>query len=468
MNFKNFKFRTLWPVLGLVLWALWMDSLSAQPLTDLIGGNNGAAASTPPDKTISADYSQQNDAKMEKRLQRIFSELDDLKNIKVTVNNGVVTLQGEVTSVKAEDKALQFAGQLENVVEVQNKIVVNQKLSLRLRHSLEKMLSISIELIASLPLFTVAVVIVIAFWLLGKWLSGKQELYRRFTDNYFIANILSVITYLALIVLGVIMALTLLDATALIGTFMGAAGIFGLALGFAVKDTVENFITSLLLSIRNPFEVKDFVNIDGHEGTVARLTSRATILISPDNNHIRIPNAVVFKSVIVNYSRQPERRFQFDVVVDTGQNLLTVQSLALKSVLEVSGILPDPKPMVVIQEWSNVNVSLRVYAWVNQQTHSLLKVRSEAIRLLKETLDKAGIAAPKPVYNLKLLDQDMPPPKAVDKPPAVEKSASSDIHAHTEHVKDVRADDTVETQINKENAAGDSENLLTKGAPKEG
>ncbi|MEZ5537828.1 MAG: mechanosensitive ion channel [Thiolinea sp.] len=73
---------------------------------------------------------------------------------------------------------------------------------------------------------------------------------------------------------------------------------------------MENYIASILLSLRNPFQVNDFVSIDGHDGNVLRLTSRATILISPDGNHIRIPNATVFKAVITNFTRHPERRFQ--------------------------------------------------------------------------------------------------------------------------------------------------------------
>ena len=94
-----------------------------------------------------------------------------------------------------------------------------------------------------------------------------------------------------------------------------------------VKDTVENYIASILLSLRNPFEFNDFVDIGGNLGNVARLTTRATILISPDGNHIRIPNAMVFKAVIMNYTRNPQRRFQFDIGVDSAQDLKVAQHM---------------------------------------------------------------------------------------------------------------------------------------------
>ena len=105
------------------------------------------------------------------------------------------------------------------------------------------------------------------------------------------------------------------------------------------RDTVENYIASILLSLRNPFEVNDLVNIDGNEGNVVRLTTRATILISPDGNHIRIPNSTVFKAVIVNFTRNAERRFQFDVGIDTQQDLLEAQALALQALSSIEGVL---------------------------------------------------------------------------------------------------------------------------------
>ena len=85
----------------------------------------------------------------------------------------------------------------------------------------------------------------------------------------------------------------------------------GLAVGFALRDLVENYIASLMLSLRQPFAPNDQVLIEGFEGRVVRLTSRATILMTLDGNHVRIPNAVVFKGTIVNLSHNPERRLRF-------------------------------------------------------------------------------------------------------------------------------------------------------------
>ena len=108
------------------------------------------------------------------------------------------------------------------------------------------------------------------------------------------------------VIAALVIALDILNATALLLTILGAARIIRLALGFAVRDTVENFIASVMLSIRQPFRLNDTVEINGDQGKVIRLTSRATILLSLDGNHIRIPNATVFKSHIINYSQNAE------------------------------------------------------------------------------------------------------------------------------------------------------------------
>ena len=107
------------------------------------------------------------------------------------------------------------------------------------------------------------------------------------------------------ILFGIVIGLNMLGAGALLGAVLGGAGVVGLALGFAMKDTIENYVSSLMLSLRQPFRANDKVKIDDYEGRVLRLTTRATILLTPEGNHLRLSNSTVFKAVIVNYTAQP-------------------------------------------------------------------------------------------------------------------------------------------------------------------
>lgn len=469
-----------------LLFALSATTLvNADQLTELLTGSD-TEKPVANDKVITTDNSQQDDRDIRQRLRDIFAELDALKPIQIAVNKGVITLTGEIDSNATATKAIQFARQVEGVVEVKNELTINRSLSTRLANTWDKLWLLTKETSANLPLLLIALLILALFWWLGSWLSDKRSVYLRVSPNYFIANLIGQIIHLLFIVLGIVLALILLDATALIGTILGAAGIVGLAVGFAVRDTVENYIASILLSLRNPFEVNDYVSINGNDGNVLRLTSRATVLFSPDGNHIRIPNAVVYKAIITNYTRHPERRFQFDVGVDTEQDLLAAQALAINVLKKTTGVLADPKPLVVIEQLGDSNVLLRIYAWVNQEQYGFQKVRSETIRAIKKAFDEAGIVMPEPIYNLRMLQtaikatdtvtdrpgttdtaQPTPDKQAVIVP--TQKSIITPEVQDTRDAQDVTPDRTVENKVKAEQAqsSAEDENLLNADFPKE-
>ncbi len=439
----------------------------ADPLAELLtGGNQSPESAT--DRVISSASSKADDARISRRLQTIYSEVEQLRGVSASVKGGVVVLQGEVDSGATERKAVQFARQIEGVVEVQNNLTVNRDLGRRLSSTWVKIAGLGEQLLVGLPLFAIALSVFLLFWFIGRWLAARQAVFRRVTPNYFIAKLLGQLAQLVSIIMGLVLALVLLDATALIGTILGAAGIIGLAVGFAVRDTVENYIASILLSIRNPFEVNDTVDIDGHLGNVVKLTSRATILLSPDGNDIRIPNARVFKAVIVNLTRRPERRFEFDVGVDPGQDLAAAQALVLSTFANVTGVLKDPKPLAIVQSLGDSNVVLRCFGWVDQQSASFPKVRSEAIRSVKHAFDQAGIVMPEPVYQVRLsssgigaLDAPFPAPRGESTKPV--RPAPTPTQTTT---GDVSPDRTIEQKVTEEDSGG-GDNLLTPGQEKE-
>ncbi|WP_242482690.1 mechanosensitive ion channel family protein [Thiocystis violacea] len=287
------EYRTL--VAGLVSgWLLIAASPRADELTDLLTGKQEEAAAAG-EQVISAGTSEKDDTKIRKRLQAIYAEIQGLKGVAVRVSGGIVFLSGEVESAATETMALEFARKVEGVVKVENTISVNRELQPRLQAMWAKIVRLAQQVLVGLPLFLLALAVLALFWITGRWLAARQGLFQRIAPNSFIAHLLGQLTQWSFVIAGLVMALGLLDATALLGTILGAAGIIGLAVGFAVRDTVENYIASILLSLRNPFQVSDLVDIGGHQGHVVKLTSRATILLSPDGNHIRIPNATVFK-----------------------------------------------------------------------------------------------------------------------------------------------------------------------------
>lgn len=460
-----------WCLLVLVLVVSAPLLAQGDPLTELLKGNSGKAELESP-RVIDTDASAADDEKIRLRLSNIFSELDDLGQVNVAVSNSVVTLTGETETIKGVSRAAALAMQVGGVVDVQNHVTVVTDVGRRVDTTLSQLKANLKSFVATLPMLAIAIVIVLVAWFLGRLLARRQSLVRRIAPNLFIADLLSKLGWIAITMVGVIVALSLLDATSIIGTVLGAAGIVGLAVGFAVKDTVENYISSILLSLRNPFLVRDSVAIGDIEGSVARLTSRATVLISVDGNHIRIPNSTVFKAVIVNYTRNPQRRFEFSVGVGNDVMLATAQQLALDTLKHVPGVLDSPAGLAVIHELGDSSVTLITRAWIDQRSHDIIKVRSEAIRQVKEAFDDAGIAMPEPAYRVVMSSETL---DAVEGRAAINQAqrkvekldAGPSKHEADAAVQDTKTDKSVEAPLNEEIHNDDDENLLTGSAPHE-
>ncbi|MFB2532491.1 mechanosensitive ion channel domain-containing protein [Paracoccus sp. p3-h83] len=345
----------------------------------------------PPEGTISiSEDPAAIDARIRARIDEILDQIGGYDQVGVAVESGIVTLTGEALDGAAVERLDRLTTRVEGVVEVQNKVRETTDLSERLNPVWERFQDRMWSLLARLPLLAVAALVGGLVWFGLNWVARRHQPWARLAPNPFIAEILRAVLRLVAVIAGVVVALDILGATALLGTFLGAAGIVGIALGFAVRDSVENFIASIMLSLRQPFRPNDLVEIAGDTGRVIRLTSRATSLLSPDGNHIRIPNATVFKARIVNYTRNAERRFQFDLTIDAGCDLAAAREVGLDKLKRLDFVLEQPAPGAVLHDIADGAAVLRFTGWVDQHSANFQMARGEAIRLVRHALLKAG------------------------------------------------------------------------------
>lgn len=258
------------------------------------------------------------------------------------------------------------------------------------------------RLAAAAPLFLIALAVIVLAWLVGTWLSRRRMLDRVGARNPFLREFARTTVRWGVTVIGVLVALEILDATAMVGAILGTAGVLGVALGFAFKDILENYLAGVLMSLRQPFSPRDHVVIDGNEGIVVALTSRATILMTLDGNHLRLPNALVFRSVALNYTRNPSRRFDFEVGIGVDEDLAHAQLVGIEALRTVPGVIDQPPPRALVVSMGDSSVIVRFHGWVDQRSHEYLLVRSEAIRLVKEALDTERVDLPEPIYRVHL------------------------------------------------------------------
>ncbi|MFN3231693.1 MAG: mechanosensitive ion channel family protein [Alphaproteobacteria bacterium] len=457
--------RCVCAIVALVLVAtvVWSADSNAQ-LPDL-GGFSSGEESTLPDAPIVTDQSDKTDAAIRERLLDIYANLDGLEDVSVSVDAGIVSLSGSVLEPDAAARAEAFATRTEGVIAVKNSILVDQSVSLRVGQALDKIREFGVAAVGMLPLLVVAIVVVFVFWLLGKFVASRQRPWERMSSNAFIRRLVRQVVVAVFLFAGLLLALDILNATAFLGTILGAAGIIGLAVGFAVRDTIENFVASILLSLRQPFAPNDHVIVDGNEGRVVRLTSRATTLLTFSGNHVRIPNAQVFKAVITNYTSHPHRRFEFEVGVDVDDDPNVAQAIALQVLQGMESVVAKPDPVTRIKKLGDSNVVLWIAGWMDQREHDFSKVRSEALRLVKAAFEDAQITMPEPIYNVRVETVEKVPVRS--SPSASPQQLDTAAAEASQEEGDTSRDDDIERKVDEERALGGDDDLLDDNAPRE-
>lgn len=432
-------------ILATALLAAGSPIAAAQRAPASAPSKNSAGASPAPITLASPD------AALAERLRGIYANVDGLQDVTVEVRSSVVRLGGAVLTGDDARRAESIASRLAGVVEVDNRIAAETRVRQRIAPLAERVRGWGRQAVAYLPLVAVALLVLLGFRLLGRLLTRVLRPFRRRAPNLFVEELLGQAIRLAFTLAGLVAAMSILGLTALLTTVLGAAGVLGLAVGVAVRDTIENYIASILLSLRQPFAPGDHVLLAGFEGRIALLNSRATVLVTLDGNEVRIPNATVYKTIITNFAHLPERRFEFEVGIGSDEDAGEALKLATATLGQVTGVLQEPAPLVLVDKLGDYSTILKLYGWVDQSQADFAKVRSAAIRRVKAAYDEAGVAMPPPVQEVRLSRQAAPERDA----PTVEADAV-----------DTRPDSTIQRKAEAVRA-GSGRDLLDSAAPRE-
>ena len=345
---------------------------------------------------------EQSDAKIAATVTARLLRHPRLQQVSVEVASGSVTLGGEVLADADRELATTLAKSVEGVGDVRNEIGISANLQQRMQAALEQLKLKLFRLLGALPLLVVALAIlwlaVMAGRLLGRrpmgWLKRRQR-------NPYLEGLVRRLVQTIVVLLGLVLALNLLGASALVGAVLGSAGVVGLVVGFAFRDIAENYMAGVLLSLRRPFAPDDHVMVDKYEGKVIALTSRSTLLMTLDGNQLSLPNALVFKSVVLNYSANPRRRFDFALPVDPAESLHAASGLGMDAIARIDGVLRDPAPSWAVDGYNAKGLDLRFFGWIDQRRNDLGKTRSEAIRAVRAAFARADVHGPELVRYLR-------------------------------------------------------------------
>lgn len=181
-------------------------------------------------------------------------------------------------------------------------------------------------------------------------------------------------------------------------SFVALLGAAGLAIGFALQGTLGNFAGGVLILLLKPFKIGDFIEAQGFSGSVKEIQIFCTIMNTPDNKHIILPNGPLAGGSIVNYSTESTRRVDFVFGIGYDDDLKKAKNLLQKIVTSDSRILKDPEPMVVVSELADSSVNFTVRTWVNSGDY--WPVHFDTIEKVKLEFDANGISIPFPQTDI--------------------------------------------------------------------
>jgi len=200
--------------------------------------------------------------------------------------------------------------------------------------------------------------------------------------------------------------LLILSVASMIGiqttSFMAIIGTAGLAIGLALQGSLANFAGGVLIIILKPFKIGDFIDANGHLGTVNRIDIFNTTINTPDNKLIVIPNGALSNAPITNYSAQEIRRVEIKIGISYKSDIKLARKIIIDSLNKDERILKDPEPKVLLTELADSSLNLSVRAWVN--TDNFWPVYWDNIENIKEELDKGGVEIPFPQRDVHIFN----------------------------------------------------------------
>jgi len=266
--------------------------------------------------------------------------------------------------------------------------------------------AVGTKIVDYVTLYGVKLLMALLIFIVGKWVAKKVQQYtqkillaRKVDETVvkFAGNIL----YIALFAMVILAALSNLGIQTT--SFVAIIGAAGLAIGLALQGSLSNFASGFLMIIFRPFSVGDFIEGAGTMGVVQEIQVFTTILTTPDNKQVIIPNAHLTNGNIINYSSMGIRRIDLVVGIGYGDDIKKAKEIVMEILKKDERVLQDPEPVVVVGELGDSSVNFNVRPWVNVDDY--WGVYSDTLESVKYAFDEQGISIPFPQQDVHLITE---------------------------------------------------------------
>lgn len=181
-------------------------------------------------------------------------------------------------------------------------------------------------------------------------------------------------------------------------SFIAILGAAGLAVGMALSGTLQNFAGGVVILLFKPYRVNDFIEAQGYTGVVKEIQIFTTILLTPDNKTVIIPNGSLATGSLINYSAEPTRRVDFSYGIAYGDSVQKAREIIMGVIATDDRILKDPEPFIGLGELADSSVNLSTRVWVKTEDYwGVFFTMNEKVY---EALDQGGISIPFPQVDV--------------------------------------------------------------------
>lgn len=247
----------------------------------------------------------------------------------------------------------------------------------------------------------VKIAVAIAIFVIGKFIAKMitnllRAALKRTNTDAILVGFLGNIAYGILLVAVVLASIDSLGVN--VTSLLAILGAAGLAVGLALKDSLSNFASGVMMIIFRPFKIGDFISAGGNSGVVDEIGLFCTLLHTGDNQRIIVPNSAIMGNTIVNTSALPTRRIDLVIGIGYDDNIGQARDIVMGIIESDERILKDPAPGVAVAELGDSSVNLNVRPWVNSADY--WSVRPDLLENIKLKLDEAGISIPYPQQDI--------------------------------------------------------------------
>lgn len=252
--------------------------------------------------------------------------------------------------------------------------------------------------------YSFSIIGAILIFVVGKWLAGRitrilVKLLEKNKVDAALTGFLGNMSYYAMLVVVVIAAVGQLGINTT--SFLTIVGAAGLAIGLALKDSLNNFASGVMIILFRPFGIGDVVTAGGVTGKVQSIAIFSTILTTPDNQKVIVPNGNIINSVITNVTANDTRRIDLVVGIGYDDDIARAKQVLNDIVKSDERILSDPAPTIAVSELADSSVNLVVRPWV--KTAEYWDVYFDLMEKIKQTFDAEGISIPYPQQDVHLI-----------------------------------------------------------------